>query len=350
VGNSTPKQRGRPNISNHVIRVGTAIPLLSLIRQRGFDVNAVIAEIGLRAEAFDHPDNVIPFAKLAELLHLAAARTGIPDLGVRGCISTGLAMLGTVGYLLANSATVGAALASLQSYLHLIDEGAVLFISKEGRLTIVGYEVLEPDLPGSEQIVFGALTILANVLREICGASFALREVEIAYRAPQDASAFVAHFAAPVRFGSDRNALVFDAALLRQSIAGANTQLHEFLALQIRDNERLEVGGVAKDRNRRVMRTLLSTGCIDQDEVARAFGMNRRTFARRLQANGTTFRELLDEVRFEAAQSLLRSSDASLEDIGNRLCYSDATAFARAFRRWSGESPAAWRRKHGVAI
>jgi hypothetical protein len=84
------------------------------------------------------------------------------------------------------------------------------------------------------------------------------------------------------------------------------------------------------------MRTLLTTGCISQDEVARSFGMNRRTFARRLQESGTTFRALLDAVRFDAARVLLRGSAVSLEDIANRLGYADVTAFARAFRRWSG--------------
>ena len=76
------------------------------------------------------------------------------------------------------------------------------------------------------------------------------------------------------------------------------------------------------------MRTLLATGCISQDEAARAFGMNRRTFARRLQESGTTFRALLDAVRFDAARILLRGSAVSLEDVANRLCYADVTAFA----------------------
>jgi AraC-like DNA-binding protein len=93
------------------------------------------------------------------------------------------------------------------------------------------------------------------------------------------------------------------------------------------------------------MRTLLATGCIGQEEVARAFGMNRRTFARRLHEDGTTFRELLDTVRFDAARGLLRASAVSLEDVADRLGYADVTAFARAFRRWSGFSPAVWRRK-----
>jgi AraC-like DNA-binding protein len=350
VGNSTPTKRGRRPINNQVIRVGGAIALPPLLRQRGIDADGLIAEVGLQATAFDHPDNVIPFAKLGELAHLAAERTGLPDLGLRACLHTGLVMLGTVGYLVANSATVGAGLASLQSYLHLHDEGAVPFFQQEGSLAVLGYEVLEPDLPGAEQIVFGALAIAANLLREICGAAFTVREVNIAYRAPPDTSAFAAHFAAPVRFDADRNAVLFDAALLGHPIAGANSQLRDFIASQLREKQRIGDRGVAGDRVQRVMRTLLATGCIGQEDVARAFGMNRRTFARRLQEDGTTFRELLDAVRFDAARGLLRGSAVSLEDVANRLGYADVTAFARAFRRWSGSSPAVWRRKQVAVV
>ena len=178
MGNSTPNKRGRPPISDQVIRVGGAIALPSLLRERGIDADTLIAEVGLQAAAFEHPDNVIPFAKLGELAHLAVERSGLSDLGLRACRQTGLVMLGTVGYLVANSETVGAGLACLQSYLHLHDEGAAPYIQQEGSLAILGYEVLEPDLPGAEQIVFGALAIAANLLREICGASFALREVD----------------------------------------------------------------------------------------------------------------------------------------------------------------------------
>ena len=350
VGNSIPNKRGLPPVSPRVIRVGGAIALPPLLRERGLDVEALMTEVGLQAAAFDHPDNVIPFAKLGELARLAAERTGLPDIGLRACVRTGLVTLGTVGYLVANSATVGAGLTSLQSYLHLHDEGAAPCFQLEGNLAILGYEVLEPDLPGAEQIVFGALAIAVNLLREICGSGFTLREVNFAYRAPPDTSAFAAHFAAPVRFDADRNAVVFDAELLGAPIAGANSLMRDFLASQLRDKERSGDKNIAKDRIQRVMRTLLATGCIGQDEVARAFGMNRRTFARRLQEYGTTFRELLDAVRFDASRGLLRSSAVSLEDVANRLGYSDVTAFARAFRRWSGSSPAVWRRKHVAAI
>ncbi|MCM8595481.1 AraC family transcriptional regulator [Accumulibacter sp.] len=350
MANSISTSRGRPPISTRVIRVGGAIALPAMLRERGVDADALFAEAGLPVAVFDHADNVIPFAKLGELAHLAAERTGLSDIGLRICMQTGPVTLGTVGCLVANAETVGAGLASLQSYLHLHDEGAAPYVQLENRLAILGYEVLEPDLIGAEQIVFGALAIAANLLREICGVGFALREVNFAHRAPSDTSAFAAHFAAPVRFDADRNAVVFDAGFLGRPIAGANAPLRDFLASQIREKERLGEGEVARDRIRRVMRTLLATDCISQDEVARAFGMNRRTFARRLQENGTTFRELLDAVRFDAARVLLRGSAVSLEDVANRLGYADVTAFARAFRRWSGSSPAVWRRKNVAVI
>jgi AraC-like DNA-binding protein len=332
-------------ISNRVIRVGGAIALPDLLRARGMDADALIAEAGLQAASFDHPDNVIPFARLGELTQIAAERTGLADLGLRACMHTGLAQLGTVGYLIANSATVGEGLACLQSYLHLHDQGAAPFFKREGNIAVLGYEVLEPNLVGAEHIVFGALAIAANLLRQICGAGFTLREVSFAYHAPAQTSAFLAHFGAPVRFDADSNAVVFDAAVLERPIAGANALLRDLLTAQVREKEQLGAGEIAIDRIQRVMRTLLATGCFSQDEAAQAFGMKRRTLARRLQENGTTFRALLDTVRFDVARALLRDSATPMEDVANRLGYADVTAFARAFRRWSGSSPAVWRRR-----
>ena len=343
---STACKLGRPPISDRVIRVGGAGGLLPLLHERGIEVEALVAHVGLPATAFDHPDNVIPFAALGQLVSLAADRTGLADIGLRACMHTRLGALGTLGYLVANSESVGSGLMCLQTYLHLHDEGAAPYLLLEDGVAILGYEVLEPGLAGADQIAFGALAIGANILREICGAGFALREVTFAFHGPRDASSFRAHFAAPVRFDAVRTALAFDAALLGRPIVGADSILRDVLMSQARAMDRVEAGEVAKDRIRRVMRTLLATGSFGRDEVAGAFGMNRRTLARRLQVSGTTFREVLDEARFDTARGLLHGSAASLTDIALKLGYADATAFTRAFRRWSGSSPAAWRRSH----
>ena len=258
--NPTQQRRGRPPISNKVIRVGGAIALPALLQERGIDAAGLVAQVGLPMTAFDHPDNVIPFAKLGELVYLAAGRSGLSDIGLRACMQTGLGVLGTVGHLVANSETVGSGLASLQSYMHLHDEGAAPYLLLEDNVAVLGYEVLEPGLPGTDQIVFGALAIAANLLRAICGVGFSLREVRFACHAPPDTSAFLAHFAAPVRFDADRNAVLFDATFLGRPIAGANALLRDFITSQLREKDRLADGGMAKDRIQRVMRTLLLGG------------------------------------------------------------------------------------------
>ena len=71
--------------------------------------------------------------------------------------------------------------------------------------------------------------------------------------------------------------------------------------------------------------------------------MHRRTLNRRLAGFGTTFRELVDESRYEAARQMLESSAMEVREIAAWLGYADASAFTRAFRRWSGTTPALWR-------
>ena len=86
-----------------MIRVGGAIALVPLLRERGIDVETLFVQVGLPLAAFDHPDHVIPFAKLCQVVKLAADRTGLADIGLRACLRTRIGSLGLLGYLVANS-------------------------------------------------------------------------------------------------------------------------------------------------------------------------------------------------------------------------------------------------------
>jgi AraC-like DNA-binding protein len=71
---------------------------------------------------------------------------------------------------------------------------------------------------------------------------------------------------------------------------------------------------------------------------------------RRLAASGTNFRALVDECRYEIARQMLEGTDAGVGRIADMLDYADTSAFARAFRRWSGTTPAQWRKRGQVAL
>lgn len=342
-----PTRTTAPHRSNTapVIRVGGAAALLPLMAERGLDVDAIMAEVGLSRAVFQDPDNVVPFSALCRVCRLAAERTGLGDVGLRACMETGLASLGTVGYLVANSETVARGLAALETFLYVHDQGATPVVAHDGATAYVGYEVLSPELPGAEQVTFGALAIATNVMRQLCGRGFRLLQVMIRYGAPADTSQFRRFFDAPVRFDAERNAIVFDAQWLALPIPNADPYLRSILAERMH-SEIASAGETAHDRMRRVVRTMVAGGRFSVDDAATAFGVNRRTLARRLGDLGTTFKQLLDEARHGEAQRLLRAPDSPVAEIAERLGYSDATTFTRAFARWTGMSPREWRSRH----
>ena len=94
---------------------------------------------------------------------------------------------------------------------------------------------------------------------------------------------------------------------------------------------------------RQLLRQCLMEDACTIDKIARQIGMHERTLNRRLKAEGTTFRQELELVRYTVSQQLLSATHASLDEISLSLGYADSTAFCHAFKRWSGLPPAQWR-------
>lgn len=93
----------------------------------------------------------------------------------------------------------------------------------------------------------------------------------------------------------------------------------------------------------RYVESLLASGAVRIDDVARAFGCSRQTLYRRLKEEGATFAVLVDGVRRRLALRLLRDEGVSVKEVAYRLGFSDPAAFSRAFKRWTGASPSAAR-------
>jgi AraC-like DNA-binding protein len=97
---------------------------------------------------------------------------------------------------------------------------------------------------------------------------------------------------------------------------------------------------------RSVLRSALMTGHAGADQIAALFSMHTRTLSRRLDEFGTSFREIADEGRFEIARQMLEDTSLDIGQIAASLGYARASVFTRAFRRWSGSTPTAWRAAH----
>jgi len=110
-----------------------------------------------------------------------------------------------------------------------------------------------------------------------------------------------------------------------------------------------DISPLAEDL-RRVLRSELLKGTCSANSIARLFSMHRRTMNRHLNAEGLAFRQVANQIRFEIACELLENTDMALGQVAALLRYSEPSAFTRAFRRWSGQSPSAWRSGHPQAL
>jgi AraC-like DNA-binding protein len=185
-------------------------------------------------------------------------------------------------------------------------------------------------------------------MRGLCGAAWVPTELQLAHRRPVDVRPYKRFFRAPLRFDATHNALLFPAKWLSQPLPQANADLRRHLQDEAaRINAHHGIAFV--DKVRRAARAALVTRSCSADAVATSFAMQRRTLSRRLKAEGTTYEALLDQVRYEVARQLLSQTNTSIGTIADTLGYADASPFIRAFRRWSGTTPAQWRAHNATA-
>ncbi|MBF9196965.1 AraC family transcriptional regulator [Microvirga sp. BT290] len=331
-----------PALSTGVIRISVTKEIVPLLRAFGADPDEVIGQAGLDPRLFDDENNTIRYAALGHLLARCVARTRCPHFGLlvgqRGTLST----IGPVGGLMQHLPTVGEALSALVEHLHLHDRGAAPTLSVSGDVALLGYAIYEPGVESPEQITDGAIAVAMNIMRMLCGPDWVSDEVLLPRHAPADLAPYRRFFQAPVRFDQEVAALVFPVRWLGHRIAGADPIFREVFEARVRDLEAAAEKGW-QENLRRLLRTEILTNRCSAATVADRLAVHRRTLSRHLHADGTGFRGLVDEARFEIARQLLANGKVPLNQVAAALGYSEASAFTRAFRRWSGRTPTAWR-------
>ena len=340
-GNRNSSQQKHPVHEGH-LRVGPLIEIPQILRERGIDPVEVIRSAGLEMALLDDPENMISFVAMGRLMKRCAARTQCPHFGLLIGQRAGPSSLGIIGHLSQQMPKVGSALRSIILHLPIHDRGAAPLLSVEPDVAMLSYLIYQQGVEGSNQIYDGAIAITFNILRALCGPTWYPTEVLFSHRQPSDTKPYRQFFQAPLRFDRERTALVFPAKWLDCAVAGADPIRREQIEQQITTLENLDSRDLVS-RLRSVLRTLLITHRGSLEQVAQLFSMHRRTLNRRLESQDYTFQRLVNEVRYEIARQLLEDSQMSMSQIAVTLDYSDASAFTRAFRRWSGTTPAAWR-------
>ncbi|MCB0993494.1 MAG: AraC family transcriptional regulator ligand-binding domain-containing protein [Acidimicrobiales bacterium] len=188
-----------------------------------------------------------------------------------------------------------------------------------------------------------ALAAVVSMLRQVHGSRLTPDAVMFRHLGPLDRSHHDDFFGCPVSFATDTDGLRLSDAVLNQPTRLADDGLSAYLLnrldeLKARTSQRSLVDDV-----RAAIADALPDGQPSKSRIARRLGMSERTLHRHLADHGETFQTITTRARREAAQALLDSTDHSLADIGFLTGFADQTAFTRAFKRWTGHTPAAYR-------
>ena len=237
---------------------------------------------------------------------------------------------------------MGAAISIFAVYQHLNSQGLATFLLEKDGIATLGLVVYQKGAEHVDQIYDVYAAAMLSIMRELCGAHWRPEQVLFSHSKPTDGGPYRRAFQAPCQFNAERTALVLPASVLDRRLASADPG--QLRILEVQAHARDDFSAVF--RLRRTLRTFLLAQAASGNEVAKLLSMHRRTLNRRLKAEGTTFREVLDEVRFEAACQLIDTGSIPITEIAASLGYAETSAFSRAFRRWSGTAPVYRRRKY----
>jgi AraC-like DNA-binding protein len=324
------------------LRVGGALGILTVLRELGVDPEEVLREAGIAPEVFGDPDNLITYRARGRLMACAVQRSGCRHFGLLVGQRMNLQSLGLVGLLAMNAPDVGSALRGIVNFLHIHSRGALMELQVEDGLAILTYDICEPDVPAASQVGIGAVAMMVKALRAISRPAFEPIEARFACRPPPDILPYRRFFQVPLRFDVEHYALVFSSEWLRQPVQGADPELRRVLQRQVDALEARHAPDFP-EAVRSLLRSALFTGHGRIEEIAALLSIHSRTLGRRLEEHGVGFQELVDEVRFEIARQMLQETTLEAWQIAESLGYGSASAFTRAFRRWSGATPGAWR-------
>ncbi len=330
--------------SELMLRIGATLAVPAVIQELGASPARVLAEAGFDLALFDNPGNQISYRARGRLLEHCARATGCPHFGLLVGERAGLDSLGLVGLLVKYSPDVGTALGQLVRYFHLFARGAVPTLAVEGGYAIFAYQVYLPGVPGNDQTGDGAVAAMLNIMRALCGKDFKPTEAWFAHRRPEKVEPYRKFFQVLLRFDADQYALVFSSSWLNRLLPNADTELRRLLQEQIGALEQQQAPDFP-EQVRSLLRAALATGHAKAVQLAALLSMHVRTLHRRLAEHETSYQQLLDEARFEVARQMLLHSTKDVAEIAGLLDYADARSFIRGFRRWSGTTPARWRKE-----
>ncbi|MBW2361222.1 MAG: AraC family transcriptional regulator [Deltaproteobacteria bacterium] len=320
--------------------IEAVLPLLEYLENEGFDRTIVLDRVGIPKSALEDTKTRWPKEKLQALWQVASEATGDPAVALRVSTTVKTNALGIIGYLASASDSVRSSLELVKGLTPLLWEDAECDLQTDGEVAF--FRCSTGSNPQTSHFLMEYAIGLTVTMSRLIGASRSdPLEARFSYPAPAYADEYERILRLPVRFEASADGVLFPTSMMDSLNPSADPALRQLLEQYAADQlAKLPTSARFPERVRACILSMLPLGNLTADAIAAQFSMSSRTLRRRLQEEGTNYQELLDDVRTELARHYLTQEKRGIDDVAFLLGFSDPSAFTKAFRRWTQQTPA----------
>ncbi len=319
--------------------------------ERGADADAVADRVGIPATARRPVQRIedmppVPTDRIRAFAEEAARATGDPFFGLGLGARLERGSYGVLEFALRYAPTVKDAAQRLLRYERLNNDVMVWTIDPSPSALVIGQRVPGSSDGMGRQINEFWLSTAIQYIRELTAAPYAASRVEFAHTEPPPLMDPLAERfgTEELAFGTGENRLLLPLDLWERAVVSADPALLAILddhAQALLPRQDPSTGVRLKVREH--LRRHLSGAEPALEKTARALGLSARSLQRKLQEEGLSYRDVVDEVRREEACRLLETTDVAIDEITFLLGYADRRSFLRAFGRWTDTTPTRYR-------
>jgi AraC-like DNA-binding protein len=335
-----------------IVLAAAATGLVDFIERHHGDVDSIFGNSGIAPDMAGAPTLKLKLASYCRLFeeaakHIEGDKSCPGNFGLHFGQQFQPRDLGMWGYAAISSPNLGAALDNLVRLFHFHQESSKMQLARgSDGLMRLEYLICCSEIVERRQDAELSLGMFANVIRDCCGPNWAPVEVHFEHPRPQFWKEHEAAFDAPVYFSQPTNALLFRPELLERPMPGRDLQLLTMMqtCLESLGSHRSGSDGMV-DRVKTAIRVNLPNGYPSLEHIARMLRVATPVIQRELAEQGLSYKNAVETTRQSLAQMYLDQHQLPLTEIALLLGYSELSAFTRAFTRWTGVSPRAYRRQ-----
>jgi AraC-like DNA-binding protein len=306
---------------------------------------SLVQEVGLDAAALANPDTLVPVTPICRLLELTAEKARCRTLGLQIAQTRQQLGTGVMNTLLAHKRTLREVLLAAAQYRHLLNEALAIYVETAGDTVTIREELLVQPGTTTVQAIELAVGALAQHSIALLGEHWKPHSVHFTHAAPADLAFHRRFFGCAAQFGSDFNGFVCTTADLDFPNPNADPELVRYaeslanpLNVAVADSTPLEV--------RKAIYFLLPVDQVSIELVAKQLNLTVRTLQRQLDSAGTSFSDLVEEVRRDLAVRYLLNPRYPIGRVATLLGYGRQGSFTVWFQSRFDMTPREWRTRH----